>query len=106
MQIIKLDGSTLCYMYRDNDGVHIEMLENKDGKVKQGTYKQVSIKDCPTEYDYRIDISDKTYIALAKSLLFYADRGEFVKILYDPIDGACWSVAKRKTYVKKENKNG
>lgn len=102
MEVIKLDGSTLCYMHRDKDGVHIEMLENADDKIKSGTYKEVPLKDCPTEYDYRIDISDKTYIALAKCLLSYAEREEFIKILYNPMDGACWSVAQRKTRSKQQ----
>lgn len=97
MEVIKLDGSTLCYMCRDNDGVHIEMLKNTDSKIKSGTYKQVSLKDCPMEYDYRIDISDNTYIALCKSLLSYANRNEFANILLNPMDGACFDVAQRKT---------
>lgn len=97
MEVIKLDGSMLCYMHRDKDGVHIEMLKNTDDKIKSGTYKKVPLEDCPTECDYRIDISDKTYIALCKCLLSYAERNEFVNIVNNPIDGACWAVAKRKT---------
>jgi len=97
MERINLDGSTLCYMHRDKEGLHIEMLKNADDKIKSGTYKQVPLKDCPTECDYRIDISDKTYIALCKILLSYAEKKEFVDIVFHPIDGSCWEVAKRKT---------
>lgn len=96
MEVIKLDGSTLCYMHRDQDGVHLEMLPNTDDKIKSGHYAQVLLKDLPPDCDVRIDISEKSYIALLKSLLSYAEREEFVDILYNPMNGACWDVAKRK----------
>ena len=96
MEVIKLDGSTLCYMHRDEDGIHIEMLKNADYKIKSGHYAHIPLEECPKECDLRIDISQKSYIALLKSLLFYAEREEFVDILYNPMNGACWDVAKRK----------
>lgn len=102
MKIINLDGTTLCITTRDADGVHIGMLENQADKIKSGEIETRLKSDCPKEYDYRIDICDKTYIALVKSLLSFAEREELVRILCSPLDGACWSVGARKS--KKEHK--
>ncbi len=102
MQIITLDGTTKCYATRDDNGVHISMCLNGCDKTASGTVEKMPIDNCPTECDYRIDISDKSYIALLKSLLYFADRAELVRILNNPIDGACWNPDTRKSKRKEK----
>lgn len=102
METIKLDGSTLCYLHRDKEGIHLKMIKNERNKLKSGEYIEVPNKDCPTEYDWRIDISDTSYISLCKCLLAYANRNEFVNIMFNPINGSCWKKAERKTKGKKD----
>lgn len=105
MQTITLDGSTKCYATRDENGVHISMCLNDGGTSESGTVEKIPIDNCPTDCDYRIDISDKSYIALVKSLLYFADRAEIVRILNNPIDGACWNVVTRKSKSKEKKHN-
>ncbi len=100
MQNIKLDGSTGCFIHRDKDGIHLEMVVNDNLGCKSGDYKTVKPEDCPTQYDYVIDISETTYITLVKCMLSLATREEFNKILLNPVDGACWEVTHRKTNKK------
>lgn len=96
-QTIMLDGTTKCYATRDTNGVHIAMCINKGDNSDSGKVEVIPLDNCPTDGDYKIDISDKSYIALVKSLLSFANREELVRILNNPIDGACWIVATRKT---------
>lgn len=98
-RIIKLDGSTLCTVYRDKDGVHIGFRENTNAELKSW-YIKISLADIPTESDLRLDISDKTFIAMCKCLLAFAERGELCQIINHPIDGSCWIVGERKTREK------
>lgn len=100
MQNIKLDGSTSCLLRRDKDGIHLEMFKNDNFGLKSGDYKIVKPEDCPTQYDYVIDISETTYITLVKCMLALTTREEFNKILLNPVDGACWEVTHRKTNKK------
>lgn len=98
--IIKLDGSTLCTVYRDKDGVHIGFRESTNAELKSGEYTKILLADIPTESDLRLDISDKTFIAMCKCLLAFAERSELCQIINHPIDGSCWTVGKRKTHEK------
>lgn len=100
MEVIKLDGATLCYMHRDKDGIHIEMVEDKTKEIKIGDFKQIPLLECPSDCNYRVDISNKTYVAFVKSLLSYADRSELVNILIKPIDNSCWVEGKLKTITR------
>lgn len=102
MQTIKLDGTTQCYATRDADGIHISMRENSGSNSDSGNCAVIPIENCPTDCDYRIDISDKSYIALIKGLLWLADRAELVRIINNPIDGSCWTPTTRKS--RKEKK--
>ncbi|MCH5315468.1 MAG: hypothetical protein J1E81_06110 [Eubacterium sp.] len=102
MQTIKLDGTTQCYATRDTGGVHISMRVNSGSNSDSGNVAVMLAENCPTDCDYRIDISDKSYIALVKSLLWLADRAELVRIINNPIDGSCWTPATRKS--RKGNK--
>lgn len=94
--IIKLDGSTLCTVYRDKDGVHIGFRENTNAELKSGEYTKKSLADIPTKSDLRLDVSDKTFIAMCKCLLAFAERDELCQIINHPIDGSCWTISKRK----------
>lgn len=104
MQTITLDGTTKCYVTRDTNGVHISMRLNGGDNSDSGKVEAIPIDNCPADSDYRIDISDKSYIALVKSLLYFADRSELLRILNNPIDGACWNVVERKNKSNKEKK--
>ena len=105
MQTITLDGTTKCYATRDENGVHISMCLNGSDKTASGTVEKMPIDSCLTECDYRIDISDKSYIALVKSLLYFADRAEIVRIINNPIDGSCWNPVTRKSKRKEKKHN-
>lgn len=105
MQIIALDGATKCYVTRDTNGVHISMCVNSGDNSDSGMVETIPIDNCPTNVDYRIDISDKSYIALVKSLLYFVDRAELLRILNNPIDGACWNIVERKSKSNKEKKH-
>lgn len=98
-QIIRLDGSNICYCHRDKDGVHIKICPNEMGELKSGEHKEVPLTEYPKEFDYRIDINDKTYVSMLKCLLAYADRVELCRILNNPIDGSAWTVAQRRSKV-------
>ena len=104
-QTITLDGTTQCYATRDTNGIHITMCANKGDNSDSGRVEVIPFDNCPTVCDYRIDISDKSYIALVKSLLSFADRSELIRILNNPIDGACWTIATRKTKGKENTTN-
>ena len=97
MQTIKLDGTTQCYATRDADGVHISMHSNSGSVSDSGKVEVIPIDNCPADCDYRIDISNKSYSALVKSLLWLADRAELVRIVNNPIDGSCWTPVTRKS---------
>lgn len=97
MEIIKLDGTTLCYLYQDDDVIHLGMLKNSADKALSGTLRKISREDCPAEYDYRIDISHKTYSALVSGLLAYADPREFADICTNRMRQALSLAAQRKT---------
>lgn len=105
MQTITLDSTTKCYATRDTNGVHISMCLNGGDNSNSGTVEKIPIDNCPTDCDYRIDISEKSYIALVKSLLYFADRAELLRIINNPIDGACWNVVTRKSKGIKEKKH-
>lgn len=91
MKTIKLDGSTLCTIFRDENGVHIAMRENMGNELESDKYKEIPISELPKEIDLTIDICDKTYVMLCKCLLAFAERHEMVEIIKNPIGGSCFT---------------
>lgn len=104
MKIIKLDGTMLCSMHREENGQLNLYFQPNSHQLKAGEIKEKSVSELDlSNVKYKIEISKKeTLVAFVKSALSFLDRHEFVEVISNPSTFACWS--RRET--KRRNKNG